>query len=70
MPYFDPQLVRIMRAALDQVMTAVPPDHAPAATKATLAECILEAAAQGQTSYDALVAAARDQLQTTLSMLT
>jgi hypothetical protein len=70
MPQFDPQLVRIMRLALDQVMTAVPPDRATTATKAYLAECILKAAAQGQTSYDALVAVASDQLQTILSMLT
>jgi hypothetical protein len=70
MPHFDPQLVRIMRMALDQVMTAVPPDQATAATKAVVAERILKAAAQGHTSYESLVAIAGDQLQTILSMLT
>lgn len=70
MPQFDPQLVRIMRNVLEQVMAAVPPDHATAATKAYLAECILKAAAQGHTSYDALLATASDQLQAILSMLT
>ena len=35
-----------------------------------LAEFILKAAAQGQTSYDGLLAAASGQIQTILSMLT
>jgi hypothetical protein len=69
MPNFDPQLIRVMRMALDQVMTAVPTDQATAATKATIAECILKAAAQGHTTYDALVATASDQLQAILSAL-
>jgi hypothetical protein len=69
MPQFDPQLVAIMRSALEEVMTRVPLEHSTAATKACLAECILKAAAQGQTSYDGLVAAAADQIQVILSML-
>jgi hypothetical protein len=35
-----------------------------------MAEFILKAAAEGQTSYDGLVSAASDQIQTILSMLT
>jgi hypothetical protein len=35
-----------------------------------MAEFILRAAAEGQTSYDGLVAAASEQIHTILSMLT
>ncbi len=58
-----------MRDALDAVMTKVPMNHATPGVKAVLAEVILQAAAQGLTSYDALVAAASDQIQTIISML-
>jgi hypothetical protein len=44
------------------VMTKVPLEYSSSSTKAYLAECILKAAAQGQTSYDQLVAAAADQI--------
>jgi hypothetical protein len=37
--------------------------------KAYLAECILKAAAQGQTSYDGLVATAVDQIKDALTLL-
>ncbi|HEY1364826.1 MAG TPA: hypothetical protein VGF60_21460 [Xanthobacteraceae bacterium] len=67
---FDPQLIQVMRSALEEVMTRVPLEHATSATKAYLAECILNAAAQGQTSYDGLVAAAADQIQAVLSLFT
>jgi hypothetical protein len=70
MPAFSPELVQIMRAALEEVMTKVPVDQATPATKACLAECILKAAAEGQTSYAGLTAAAAGQLQTILSMFT
>jgi hypothetical protein len=68
MPNFDPELVQVMRHALDEIMKKVPLEYATQATKAHLAECILKAAAQGQTSYDALMAAAADQIQTVLSL--
>jgi two-component system cell cycle sensor histidine kinase/response regulator CckA len=42
----------------------------PSTVKAALAESILRAAANGQTSYDGLIAAASEQIQTILSMLT
>jgi hypothetical protein len=59
-----------MRSALDAVMTQVPTNHATPGLKAHLAEVILQAAAQGLTSHDGLVAATSDQIQTIISMLT
>jgi hypothetical protein len=70
MPYYSPQLIQTMRDALDAVMTKVPMSHATPGLKAHLAEVILQAAAQGITSYDGLVAAASGQIQTIISMLT
>jgi hypothetical protein len=70
MPAFSPELIQIMRAALEEVMTRVPLDQATPGIKAQLAECILKAAAEGHTSYDGLLAAAADQLHTVLSMFT
>ena len=69
MTYYSPQLIQTMRDALDAVMTKVPTSHATPGLKAHLAEVILQAAAQGLTSYDALVAAGSDQIQTIISML-
>jgi hypothetical protein len=57
-------------AALDEVMTKIPLEQATPGIKAAMAECILKAAANGQTSYDGLIAAASEQIQTILSMLT
>ena len=68
MAYFSPELVQTMRDALEQVMTLVPVEYATPATKAYLAEFILKAAAQGQTSYDALVIAAADQIHVIVAM--
>jgi hypothetical protein len=59
-----------MRAALDDVMRQMPVEHATLGIKVHLAELILKAAEDGQTSYDALLAAATSQIQTVLSMLT
>jgi len=69
MTYYSPQLIQTMRDALDAVMTKVPMNHATPGLKAHLAEVILQAAAHGLTSYDALVAAGSDQIQTIISML-
>jgi len=69
MPSYSPEVIHTMRAALDDVMTKVPLDQATPGVKAALAEYILNAAAQGQTSYEGLIAAASDQIQTILSML-
>src|SRR5262245_56589586 len=68
-PSYSPELIQVMRAALDEVMTRIPLDQATPSVKAAVAECILKAAATGQTSYDGLIAAASEQIQTILSML-
>jgi hypothetical protein len=67
MPSFSPELIQTMRAALDEVMTNIPAELATPAIKAHMAELILKAAADGQTSYDGLLAAASNQIQTILS---
>ena len=68
MPQFDPELIQVMKSALEDIMTRVPLENATPAAKAYLAECILKAAAQGQTNYDALIAAAADQMQVVMSL--
>jgi hypothetical protein len=50
-------------------MTKVPMSHATPGVKAHLTEVILQIAAHGLTSYDALVAAASNQIQTIISIL-
>jgi hypothetical protein len=69
MPHYSPQLIQTMRDALEVAMTHVPMSHATPGVKAHLAEIILQAAAQGLTSHDSLVAAASDQIQAIISML-
>jgi hypothetical protein len=61
MTKFDPELVQVMRAALEEIMKRIPVEYSTQATKAYLAECILKAAAQGSTSFDALMTAAADK---------
>ena len=68
MAKMDPQLVDVMRSALEEVMRRVPVECSTSSTKAYLAECILKAAAQGHTTFDELVAAAGDQIQAALSL--
>jgi hypothetical protein len=70
MPQFDPELIQLMRSVLDDVMSSVPLEISGTTAKAHLAEAILKAAAQGHTSYTELMAAATDQIQTVLSILT
>ena len=70
MPSHSPELIQIMRAALDEVMTKVPVEHATPGIKAALAEYILKAAAEGETDYESLVAVGADQIHTLLSMVT
>lgn len=69
MPTFDPELIALMRSVLDEAMLQVPPDAATSTTKTLLAESILKAAAQGQTSYNDLFAAALEHIQIILSAL-
>ena len=70
MPQFDPEQIQVIKSALEEVMTRVPPECSTVTIKAYLAESILKAAAQGQTSFDTLVSAGTDQLQTILSLFT
>ena len=70
MAKIDPQFVDVMRRALEEVMTKVPLEYSTSSTKAYLAECILRAAAQGRTTFDELVVAASDQIQSALSLFT
>jgi hypothetical protein len=67
MPSYSPELIQIMRAALDEVMTQIPVEQVTPGLKAHMAEVILTAAAEGQTSYDGLLASASDQIPTILS---
>jgi hypothetical protein len=69
MPQFDPALIEIMKRVLEDTMTRVPSQHSTPAAKAYFAECILKAAAQGKTSYDALIVAAADQIEAFVSLL-
>jgi hypothetical protein len=68
MPQFDPELIGVMKKVLEDIMTRVPLEHSTPAAKAYFAECILKAAARGQTSYDALIVAAADQIEVFLSL--
>jgi hypothetical protein len=68
MPAYSPELIQTMKAVLEEAMTKVPVDQTTPGIKAHLAEGILKAAAEGQTSYEGLIAAAADQLQTILMM--
>ena len=70
MPQFDPELIQVMRSVLDDVMGSVPMEISGTTAKAYLAEAILKAASQGRTSYNELMAAATEQIQTILSILT
>jgi len=58
----------VMRKVLEDIMTRVPLEHSTPAAKAYFAECILKAAAQGQTNYDALIVTAADQIDVFVSL--
>jgi hypothetical protein len=70
MASYGPELIQTRRAVLDEVMTKIPVDQATPGIKAHMAEVILKAAAEGQTSYDGLLASASGQIQAVLSLLT
>ena len=55
---------------LDEAMTKIPLEQATPGIKAALAEYILKTAAAGQTSYEGLLSAASEQIQTLLSTMT
>lgn len=67
---YSSELIQTMRHALETVMTSVPAHQSVFGLKAAVAECILKAAAHGQTSYGGLVASASDQIQALIAMLT
>ena len=67
MPSYDAEFVQTMREALDEVMTSIPAEQATPAIKARVAELILKAAAEGQTTYKGLLATASPQVHTILS---
>ena len=70
MPQFDPEMIQVMRSALDDTMTRVPAEYSTVEVKAHLAEFILRTAAHGQTSYEGLVSAATGQIHVILSLFT
>jgi len=70
MPSYSPELIQTMRTALDEVMTKIPVDQVTPGIKAHMAEVILKAAAEGDTSYYGLLASASDQIPKILSILT
>ena len=63
------ELIQTMRDALEAVMATVPAEQSVIGLKAAVAQCILQAAAQGQTSIESFVASASGQLQTIINML-
>jgi len=70
MPQFDPELIRVMKDVLEEVMGKVPSEYLTVEIKAYLAEYILKTAAHGQSSYEGLVSAATDQINVVLSLFT
>jgi hypothetical protein len=68
MAMFDPQVIEVMRSALEEVMTKVPSELRSPAVKAHLAEFILKRAAEGQTAYDQFVNAATDHISVVLGL--
>ena len=69
MPAFNPELVRLMRMVLEEVMTRVPAEQVTPGIKAHVAEIILKTAAQGVTSYDGLIAATTSQVQAVVALV-
>jgi hypothetical protein len=67
MAHYSWELAQRIRAALDEVMTRIPADKATSAVKAKTAVVILQAAANGQTSYQGLIGAALDQIDAIIS---
>ena len=67
---YSSELIQTMRQALEAVMANIPANQSVFGLKAAVAECILKAAAHGQTSYYGLVSSASDQIQAIISMLT
>lgn len=68
MPQFEPEQIQVIKNALEEVMTRVPPEYSTVEVKAYLAEYILKAAASGPTTLDLLILAGSDQIKIVLSL--
>jgi hypothetical protein len=62
-PHFDPELIQVMRNALEEVMKRVSSTYSTQSIKTYFADCILKTATQGQISHDELVASAARSIQ-------
>jgi hypothetical protein len=59
--HFSPELVTLMKAALDTAVDQIDRSHRTAATKVKMAERIVRAASEGVTDLDELMSAAVDE---------
>ena len=58
---FSPELVALMKSALDTVVHQIEPSHRTPATKAKMAQRIVRTASQGVTDLHVLMSAAVDE---------
>jgi hypothetical protein len=63
----SPELIRTMRLVLEEVMSQIVLNQTTTSIKAYMAEFILKAVADGETSYDGLIARASGQIKAILS---
>ena len=68
MPAFSSELIKVMRAALEEVTSKLPQGQASSAMKTHLAASILKAAAEGHTTHEAFMDAAEKELPAILSL--
>jgi hypothetical protein len=68
MPSYSPELIPTMRLALEEVMSQIPLNQATTGIKAYMAEFILKTAANGEASYDGLIAEASNEIRKILSL--
>ena len=59
----ESELFKVMRTAFEQVVTKAPLEYSTLEMKAYLFQCILEAAAQGETRLEGFMASAAEQMQ-------
>ena len=58
---FSRELVSVMKTALEEAVTRIPPDNRTSATKAKMAERIVRTASQGIVQVERLVSVAVDE---------
>jgi hypothetical protein len=68
MPAYSPELIRTMRAVLEEAVSKLPAHRATSEIKAHMAELILKVAADGETSHRGLLDAAAKHLNRLGSM--